>query len=214
MKEAGERGGFLGYNKFMKIALLLGLVALAAPSMAANSVRLNGKPQDEAALLRFLSENPRVKARLDAAIRQEAALKPLAEETDLRDAVADRTGALDHGAGRGVPAPSSCRTLSDCAAPELATEAATAAELPQSIARIVRPWVLLQQARGGSLAVAPAAAPGDAALVLTPRGLRTAPLTVHVTARPLGGFDVWLERPFELAAVYGDARGAALEPRR
>jgi len=192
----------------MKLALLTGLAALAIPASAADSLRLR-TPQDESALQRFVSENAAVQTRIGIAIRQEAALKPIAEETDLRDAIADRPSATDP-----IPAPSACRTLSDCAAPELATEAASAKDLPQSIARVVRPWILLQQARRASLTVSPASGPGDAALVLTPNGLHTAPLTLHVAAKPLGGFDVWLDRPFVLASVYGDARGAALDSSR
>jgi hypothetical protein len=190
----------------MKASLVIACAVVAVPAFAESPLHLSGRPQDEAALESFLLESPALKARLDGAIRQEASQPPIAEETDLRDAVADVPPPSAKS-----PAPSACRTLADCAAPELEIDADGARDLPGAIGRLVRPWMLLQKARGASLWIAAAEGPGDAALVLTPKGLRSsAPLTVHVTARPVGGFKVWLEDPLMLAWVYGDARGAVL----
>lgn len=185
---------------------ILCAAAVAAPAFAAEKpLTLAGRPQDEAAFESFLRESPSLNARLESAIQQEAAQPPIAEETDLRDAISDSPPPSAK-----IPAPSACKTLADCAAPELEIDADSARELHDSILRLVRPWILLQQARGKSVKIAAADGAGDAALVVTPKGLRAAALTVHVTARPVGGFKVWLEDPLMLAWVYGDARGAVL----
>jgi hypothetical protein len=189
----------------MKLSLVIACAVLAVPVFAEKPLHFIGGPHDEAELQAFLSESPALKARLEGAIRQEASQPPIAEETDLRDAVADVPAPSAK-----APAPSACRTLADCAAPELEIDAPTAREIPGSIGRLVRPWMLLQKARGATLWIAAADGPGDAALVMNPQGLRSAALKVHVTARSVGGFKIWLEDPLVLAWEYGDARGAVL----
>ena len=103
-----------------------------------------------------------------------------------------------------------CRTLGDCAVPELALDVADAARLPDSVRRLVRPWMLLQQARKSSVEITPAST-GDAVLTLKLKGLDASPLTLNVSPRLMGGFKVWFDSPLVLASLYGRERDAALK---
>jgi hypothetical protein len=215
----------------MKLSLLLLLAALsAAPARAADKpLFLSGGPKAEDALRRFVERDPRLKAKLDDASRREEALLAADRDPDLRDAVSDENGPdalrrriaaasaperaslLQELPGLKAPPPPTCLALSECAAPELSVEVSDAELLPDALRRLVRPWMLLQQARGSEVEVIPADAPGDAALKVALRGLDERPLTLNVTPAAPGGFKVWFDRPRELAALYVRERDAALK---
>ena len=203
----------------MKPALLAGLVfaVLGAQTASAQSIRLPRGPKAEDVLRRFIEQDARLKARLAEA-----------RDSDLRDSIADKSGpeelkrrlAQASGARResiieqfpGMKAPAApvCRSLGDCAVPELALDVADSARLPDSVRQLVRPWMLLQQARGSSVVITPAQT-GDAVLTLKLKGLDAAPLTLNVSPRLLGGFKVWFDSPLVLASLYGRERDAALK---
>jgi len=86
--------------------------------------------------------------------------------------------------------------------------------LPDALRRLVRPWMLLQQARGSSVELSPVEGAGDAALKVALKGLSPEPLTVDVTPGRAGGFKVSFERAEDLAALYGRERAAALKASR
>jgi hypothetical protein len=191
------------------------LLALAVLPASAQSVRLSGGRKAEDRLRAFVEKNAALKARFDDAARREQAFVSDLRETDLRDAVSAFSGdRLRRGFVESLPgmrAPGlGCLALSDCAVPELAAEAVDARELPDTVRRLVRPWLLLQQARGSSLELVPQEGAGDAALVVRLRDADAAPLTLNVAPRLLGGFKVWFDRPFVLAALYDRERAAVL----
>ncbi|MDP3543689.1 MAG: hypothetical protein Q8T11_14570 [Elusimicrobiota bacterium] len=216
----------------MKTALFL-LVVLAVPALAAPSaVRISGGKKAEDKLRRFVEQDERLKARLDEAVRREEYYLAEARESDLRDAVSDthygdnlRSG-LEKSVGErrkdilsGLPgmraaAAPACRDLVACPNPELALDVADAGQLFDSVRRLVRPWMILQQARGSAVELTPVDGPGDAALSVKVKGLDSQPLIINVSPRLLGGFKVWLERPLYLAALYGHERDAVLRSAR
>jgi hypothetical protein len=104
--------------------------------------------------------------------------------------------------------------VASCPTPELALDVLDPAQLPDSVRRLVRPWLVLQQARGSALVLTPVDGPGDAALSVKLKGLEPAPLIINVSPRLLGGFKVWVERPLYLAALYGREREAVLRSAR
>lgn len=198
----------------MRHAALL-LLAVALPSSAA-TLRLSGGAKSEDALRRFVEGDARLKARFDDAARREEAFLAENRETDLRDAVADFTPArradlIGMMPGMRVPPAPKCSTLSDCPVLDLADDAPDAASLPDAVRRLVRPWMLLQQARGSKVVLTPVEGEGDAALRLTLQDLDAPALTINVTPKLLGGFKVWFDQPLMLAALYGRERDAALK---
>lgn len=216
----------------MKTALFL-LVVLAVPALAAPSaVRISADKKAEDKLRRFVEQNERFKARLDEAARREEYYLAEVRESDLRDAVSDthygdnlldgleksvgdkRKDMLSGLPGMRAAAVPACRDIVACPNPELALDVADAAQLSDSVRRLVRPWMVLQQARGSAVELTPVDGPGDAALSVKVKGLDSSPLIINVSPRLLGGFKVWLERPLYLAALYGRERDAVLRSPR
>ncbi|MDD5302202.1 MAG: hypothetical protein PHS14_03760 [Elusimicrobia bacterium] len=218
----------------MKASILLSLV-LAAPSFAASSpkpVRLSGGAKAEDKLRRFVSQDAHLKARLDEAARREEFYVAEARESDLRDAVSDvhsgdnlraglektagekRKDILETLPGMKAPAVPVCRTVAACPTPDLALDVSDAESLPDSMRRLVRPWMVLQQARGSEIELSSIDGPGDAALSVKLKDLDAQPLIINVSPRLLGGFKVWFERPLVLAALYGREREAVLSSAR
>lgn len=216
----------------MKTLVLLSLV-LAVPALAAPSaVRISADKKAEDKLRRFIEQDARLKARLDEAARREEFYLSEARESDLRDAVSDthdgdsllsgleksvgdkRKDVLSALPGMKAPPLPVCRTVAACPTPELALDVSDAEGLPDSVRRLVRPWLVLQQARGSAVELTPVDGPGDAALSVKVKGLDSQPLIINVSPRLLGGFKVWLERPLYLAALYGRERDAILRSSR
>lgn len=216
----------------MKALLLLGVV-LAVPAVAAPApVRISGGKKAEDKLRRFVEQDAALKARLDEAARREEAYLAEARESDLRDAVSDARGGdsllsgleksvgakrkdiLSTLPGMKAPAEPACRDLAVCPTPDLALDIADAAQLSDSVRRLVRPWMVLQQARGSEVELTPVDGPGDAAVAVKLKDLDAQPLIINVTPRLLGGFKVWFERPLFLAALYGREREAILRSSR
>ena len=214
----------------MKLSLLLVAATLSAPVRAADKpLFLTGGPKAEDALRRFVERDPKLKAKLDAAAQREEVLLAAGRDPDLRDAVSDengpdqfkrrlaqaappeRTSLLARLPGVEAPPAPTCLALSECAEPALSASVADAALLPDALRRLVRPWMLLQQARGSKVELIPADGEGDAALKIALKGLAAEPLTLNVTPSRAGGFSVWFDRPQELAALYVRERAAALK---
>jgi hypothetical protein len=217
----------------MKLSLLLLAATLCARALAADKpLFLAGGPNAEDALRRFVERDPKLRAKLDEASQREEALLAAGRDPDLRDSVSDTNGpdrlklrlaqapAPERAAllaqlpGVEAPPAPACRVLAECAAPELSVVVADASLLPDALRRLVRPWMLLQQARRAKVELTPADGAGDAALKVALKGLAPEPLTVNVTPAKSGGFTVWFDRPQELAALYVRERGAALKSAR
>lgn len=218
----------------MKVSLLFSLV-LAAPAFGASipkPVRLSRGAKAEDKLRLFVEQDSRLKARLNEAARREGYYIEQARESDLHDAVSDtvsgdtlrsslkmttgekRQDLLGALPGMKTSAIPSCRTVVECPTPDLALDVADAERLPDSVRRLVRPWMVLQQARGSEVELSSIDGPGDAALSVKLKDLDAQPLIINVSPRLLGGFKVWFERPLVLAALYGREREAVLHPTR
>ena len=198
----------------MKLALLICLIAVALPARATapKAIRLTGGPKSEDALRRFVERDPCLKARFKNAAQREELFLSENRDPDLRDAVSGVKGAdlIEQLPGMKAPAAPVCRALADCAVPELALDVPDAERLPESVRRMVRPWMLLQQARGALVELV-ASESGDSVLTVKLKGLNTPPLTLNMAPRLLGGFKVWFDQPFVLASLYGRERDSALE---
>ena len=203
----------------MKLTLIVIALTVAA-SARATEVRLPGGPKSEDALRKFVETNPALKAKLSNLSEREEAFVAEARDGDLHDAVSEANGPeklknkLAQLPGMQAPAPGACRVLAECATPELALDVPNAELLPGALRRLVRPWMLLQKARGADIRIAPADTGGDAVLSVKTKGLDVASLTLNVTPRLMGGFTVWYDQPLVLASVYGRARDAALKSSR
>lgn len=214
----------------MKQALLLVALAVALPARAADKpLRLSGGPKSEDALRKFVTSDKRLKAKIDDAAAREAAFLAENRDSDLRDAVSDGNGeerfqhelanasgndrarVLEQLPGLKVPTGAVCATLSACATPELSADVTDAELLPDAVRRLVRPWMLLQQARGSELELSPVSAEGDAFLTVTLKDSDAAPLTLNVSPRLLGGFKLWFDQPLVLASLYDRERSDALK---
>lgn len=198
----------------MRYALLALLALLAAPVPADAKLRLSGGPKAEDRLRRFVAGDRVLRERLADAARREEAFRAEARDGELRDAVSDlpvrREQLIEQLPGMKLPPAPTCPTLRECASPELAADVPDAERLPDAVRRLVRPWMLLQQARGSVAEISPASE-GDAILSVRLRGLDAEPLILNVSPRLLGGFKVWFDRPLLLAALYGRERDALLE---
>jgi hypothetical protein len=201
----------------MKLSLLVLAAVVAAPAFAADKpLFLSGGSKAEDSLRVFIDRDPKLKARLDDAARREEAALAAVRDPDLRDSVGappDRAALIASLPGMKAPPPPTCLVLSDCAEPAFTAEVSDAALVPETLRRMVRPWMLLQAARGSEIELAPAEG-GDAALKVGLKGLSAAPLTIDVAPGPSGGFKVSFERPLEIASLYARERDAALKSAR
>lgn len=217
----------------MKLIALLTLLAVAAPARAKDKpLRLKGGPKAENALRRFVDDNPRLKAKIEDAAKREEAFVAESRDSDLRDAVSDTGGPedlrrqlaeaaasdrarlLQQLPGLHAPVASGCAALTDCAHPDMALDVDDAEQLPDALRTMVRPWMLLQQARGSEVVLTPVAGDGDAVLTVALKGVKTGPMTLNVSPRLLGGFKVWFDEPLVLASVYGRERDSVLKTAR
>lgn len=192
------------------------------------TVRLSAGAKAEDKLRRFVEQDKHLKSRLDEAARREEFYIAQARESDLRDAVSDnasgetmrsslektvgekRQGLLETLPGMKAAALPACHTVAACPAPDLALDVADAGALPESVRALIRPWMVLQQARGSEIELSSIDGPGDAALTVKLKDLDFQPLIINVSPRLLGGFKVWFDRPLVLAALYGREREAVM----
>ncbi len=209
----------------MKISLLLNLI-LVAPAFAAStpqSVRIAGGVKAEKILRHFITHDVRLKARFKEAARYEKSAIAEAEKSGLRDAVSDtssrdnprsdfekRKDLLENFPGMKAAVVSACRTIATCPIPDLALDVADAKRLPDSVRRLVRPWMALQQARGSEVELTSIDGPGNAALSIKLKDINVQPLILNISPRLPGGFKVWFERPLVLASLYSHERETVL----
>ena len=127
-------------------------------------------------------------------------------DLDLRDAVA----ALP--AGARSPERPVCATLELCPAPLDFAHADSALDLPDAIASLLRPWLVLQHRRSGRVAIDLTAQDSEVLLNLTLEGLVQGPIKVQVSPDTTAGFQVWLGRASDLGRIYSFSREALLSP--
>lgn len=183
----------------------LALFLLCAVTSDAAALRLGAGPKAEDKLRRFVAGDKALRARLDSALRREALFREEARDTGLRDAVAatpaTREEIIEQLPGMKAPPAGACSTFADCHLPEFAAVVEHAELLPDAVRALVRPWLLLQEARGYKTEITPASK-NDALLTVRLAGLDAAPLVLNVAPRMLGGFNVWYDEPAALSALY------------
>ena len=211
----------------MRQSLLLLTFVVAAPAFA-GPIHLKGGAKSEEKLRRFVSQDAKLAARIKDAVRREERFVAEARESDLRDAVSDtsvndlhaslekttgekRKAILEIMPGMKALGGPACATLADCPKAETAIEVSDARELPDSLRRMVRPWMTLQQARGSEIEVVTAEGAGDTALIVKLKGVNAVPLLLNVSPHLIGGFSVWFDQPEAAAALYTRERDAVLK---
>lgn len=189
---------------------------LMCSAVDASALRLAAGPKAEDKLRRFVAEDRALRARLDDAVRREAVFRAEARETDLRDAVAEtpvtREDIIAQLPGMQVPPASNCPTFVECHQPPFSETVAHHELLPDAIRRMLRPWMLLQEARGRKLDVVPSKT-DNALLTAKLIGLEDAHLVLNVSPSMLGGFNVWFDEPARLAALYERERARFIAPK-
>lgn len=211
-----------GYNKDMSLLSCAVTVLLASP-LAAQSASLklrSAEPasQAEARLGAWLDAQPAIARKISQADSEASLLAAImAPESDLRDALSDRPAPKDERErlqsmpGMTAKPQAGCVTLQDCANPPLALDAADAAALRPALRRLLRPWLLLQQAGQGKIKIDAVAGEDARLLELTWAKTSLKKVALSVRPKPEGGFRLWLDRPFELADHYNAGREAALQ---
>lgn len=207
--------------------ILLLLVVLAAVPALAGPMRLKGGTKAENKLRRFVENDAKLKARIQDAVKREERFVAEARESDLRDAVSDtavndlhaklesttgdkRKAIIESLPGMKAYGGPACASLAACVEPDMTLEVTDANDVPDVLRRMIRPWMTLQQERGSEISVANAEGAGDAALVVTLKGVDAAPLTLNVSPHLIGGFSVWFDRPEAAAALFARERAAVL----
>lgn len=195
----------------MGMRLALALVLLGSPVLAASNISVGAGPKAEDKLRRYVAGDKALRARLDDALRREALFRTEARETGLKDAVADaaatREQMIAEMPGMKMPPAPTCASLIECHAPEFSAVVDDSALLPDAVRDMMRPWLLLQEARGQKTEVS-SASTGDALMTVKLKGLDAPPLTLNVAPRLLGGFNVWFDEPARLTALYERERAA------
>jgi len=212
----------------MRKSLLLALSFVAAVPAFAGPMRLKGGTKSENKLRRFVETDAKLKARIQDAIKREERFVAEARESDLRDAVSDtsindlhadlektsvekRKAIIESMPGMKAYGGPACASLATCVAPEMSLEVSDAGDVPDTIRRMVRPWMTLQQARGSEIEVATAEGEGDAALIVKLKGVNTVPLKLNVSPHLIGGFAVWFDHPEAAAELYAREREIVLK---
>jgi hypothetical protein len=211
----------------MRLSLLLLTVVAAAPAFA-GPIRLKGGSKSEEKLRRFVQNDAKLKTRLQDAIKREERFVAEARESDLRDAVSDtsindlhaslektsgekRKAILEALPGMKAYAGPACATLAACVAPDMSIEVSAAGDVPDTLRRMIRPWMALQQERGSEIEVTAAEGEGDTALIVKLKGVNAVPLLLNVSPHLIGGFSVWFDHPDAAAALYAREREAVLK---
>jgi len=215
----------------MRLNLLAVALLVAAPSAFAGPLRLKGGTKSENKLRVFVSTDAKLKARIQDAIKREERFVAEARESDLRDAVSDsslndlhadlekstgekRKTVLESMPGMKAYGGPACASLAACVEPDMTIEVSDASDVPDTLRRMIRPWMTLQQERGSEIEVVTAEGEGDAALIVKLKGVDAAPLALNVSPHLLGGFSVWFDQPEAAAALYARERAAVLNAPR
>jgi len=209
------------------MSLFLLTLVVAAPAFA-GPVRLKGGAKAEEKLRRFVSQDAKLKARIQDAIKREEHFVAEARESDLRDAVSDtsvndlhtnlekttgekRKAILTSMPGMKAYGGPACATLAACVEPDMSIEVSDSGDVPDILRRMIRPWMTLQQERGSEIEVITAEGAGDASLIVKLKGVDAPPLTLNVSPHLIGGFAVWFDQPEAAAALYAREREAVLK---
>jgi hypothetical protein len=180
------------------VLFLFSPIAKAEPSPAAL------KADDR--LRAWLSSDAKVREK----IGKTQSSAPVFAETDLKDAVADRTAdsagerqeLLARLPGMRAPRALGCQDLETCSVPPLALDIPAGEPVEHAIRAMLRPWIWLTDARGARLAVAPLEADGSAVLAMNIKGFGLKGVELNIEPGPEGGAHLWFSRALELAEVY------------
>jgi hypothetical protein len=102
-----------------------------------------------------------------------------------------------------------CRNLEQCTQARTSFHVDEESMVRDAVAALVRPWIILEKARGNALDFAPAQG-GEKILDLKVKSLPDAALSVHVEAVSTGGYDVWLTGSSNPGDLFRHSRDAVL----
>lgn len=202
-----------------RLALLVLACLMSAPCRASSSIsqrltvssRQPVKADDK--VRAWLDQQPQLLRNLEAAARQADAYRPI-PDPDLRDSVSDmpmdRHALLASLPGMTAPDVAFCSSLKNCSTPPLAIDVQDSEHLRPAVRSLVRPWLLLAQARGGAVALEAAPGAGQRLLAFSLPKLSLRDVGVNVAARPEGGFHLWMDQALVLASVFAQERESAL----
>lgn len=105
-----------------------------------------------------------------------------------------------------------CRDLEHCTRARTSFHVDDESLVRDAVAAVVRPWIILEKARGDALAFEPVEGAGDKILDLKLKSLPNAALGVHVEPVSTGGYDVWLTGSSNPGDLFRHARQDVLPP--
>ena len=217
----------------LSAALLLAPGLLGAQSLLGVDFNPDNRPLAvaEAGLKDWMRQQPALKKKL-AALAREARRIEAERPSDLRDAPssipsaealrsrleaaapAERQALLERLPGLKADPLQACARLETCSSAPLSFDVERSAQVGPAVWALIRPWMLLQQARGFELGVLVDEEKGDRLLKLELEGEPRLALSLHAEAAPEGGFRLWLDGAPEAADWFARTRLAVLAPGR
>lgn len=218
--------GMVSFIRMKKLAFALlaclpgaSWAAAQAPARIVLSARQAGKA--DVRMRDWLEDQPQLRHNLAVAVALSDSYRP-APDPDLRDSVSDMPTDLRErimaaqGDDRralmaglpGLKAPdfAACATLKDCPRPQLTLDIEDQAHLRLAIRSLLKPWLLLAQARGSPLRLEAAGQDSERVLSLSMAGLPLRGVGLNVAAKPEGGFHLWMDQALLLASVFTQER--------
>jgi hypothetical protein len=177
--------------------LLVSAVPLRAAPVQPSKIALAAEER----LHSWLAADPKVQEKISRA----QAPAPFPIEDDLKDSVADQPS------GPKDPQPAECQNLQGCATPPLAVDVPAGEAVEPAIHAMMRPWILLADAKGVRLGIA-RGSDSEALLAMNIQGLGLSGVGLNIAPRPEGGVHLWFSRGLELAALYSRERDSASRP--
>ena len=159
--------------------------------------------------------------------QKSAVALPAEEMSDLKDAVAapqpeirddilraqgdQRQRLAEHLPGMAPEPFDYCRNLEQCTQARTSFHVDDESSVRDAVAGLVRPWIILEKARGNALDFEPAE-DGQKILDLKMKSLPDAGLGVNVEHVSTGGYDVWLTGKSNPGDLFRHTRDAVLAP--
>ncbi|MBI4387246.1 MAG: hypothetical protein HY551_07675 [Elusimicrobia bacterium] len=186
----------------------------------------SGGRSDELQLRSWLKSHSKVRRKLASVVRDATAAGHDIPQ-DLRDAPGpanvqslkerieqaepiERRMLLERLPGMRAAAFDACRSLSTCARAPSLLHVENPSLVDDAVVALIRPWMILQNARGKELRIVSSAGAGEQLVRLKLGGLEKAVLEVHASPTPMGGVNVWLYGRPDPSALFDQERRALL----
>lgn len=181
-------------------------------------------------LTAWLDSQSQLSRKLSVSAKKAKKWRDAARNSGLKDSIASRTAAgrsvggadaprrarplMERLPGMGPEPFASCRMMEGCTEAPYGFFVEKEEDVSRAVAALVRPWVLLQQARGQELLLDLAPGPGERIINLKMAGLPQASLQVYVGARLTGGYEVTLRGRPEPGELFAEQRRLVLAAAR